>query len=111
MLTLVQRVLQDVVLRLQTEVGKLYAVSVVGLQSIETLKATGTESDFFAKWTGHHAHALNSEQRLAVYQQASNLVPPLVSSLTAAAVLGRRRPAGGRRARSASASWSPSRAC
>ena len=68
--------------------GKLYAVSVVGLQSIETLKATGTERDFFAKWTGHHARAMNSEQKLAIYQQASNLVPPLVSSLTSAAVLG-----------------------
>jgi NHLM bacteriocin system ABC transporter peptidase/ATP-binding protein len=87
-LTLMQRVLQDVVLRLQMEVGKLFAASVVGLQSIETLKATGTESDFFAKWTGHHAHVLNAEQRLSVYQQATNLVPPFVSSLTAAAVLG-----------------------
>lgn len=87
-LTIVRRALSDIVLRLQTEVGKMYAISVVGLQSIETLKSTGTEGDFFAKWTGNHARALNSEQRLAVYQQASNLVPPLVSSLTAAAVLG-----------------------
>ena len=71
LLTLMQRVLQDIVLRLQTEMGKLYAVSVVGLQSIETLKATGTERDFFAKWTGHHARAMNSEQKLAIYQQAS----------------------------------------
>ena len=71
---------------MQTEEGKLYAISVVGLQSIETLKSTGTEGDFFARWAGHHARALNSEQTLAVYQQASNLVPPLVSSLTAAAV-------------------------
>ena len=84
----VARALADVALRLQTEEGKLYAISVVGLQSIETLKSTGTEGDFFAKWAGHHARALNSEQKLAVYQQASNLVPPLVSSLTAAAVLG-----------------------
>ena len=96
LLTLMQRVLQDIVLRLQTEMGKLYAVSVVGLQSIETLKATGTESDFFAKWTGHHARAMNSEQKLAVYQQASNLVPPLVSSLTSGRGAGRRRRAGGR---------------
>ncbi|SEO87001.1 NHLM bacteriocin system ABC transporter, peptidase/ATP-binding protein [Rhodospirillales bacterium URHD0017] len=88
LLTVMQRVLQDIVLRLQTETGKLFAISVVGLQSIETLKATGTESDFFAKWTGHHARAMNSEQRLSVYQQASNLLPPLVSSLTTAAVLG-----------------------
>jgi NHLM bacteriocin system ABC transporter peptidase/ATP-binding protein len=87
-LTMVHRALSDVALRLQMEEGKLYAISVVGLQSIETLKSTGTEGDFFAKWTGHHARALNSEQRLALYQQASNLVPPFVSSLTAVAVLG-----------------------
>jgi NHLM bacteriocin system ABC transporter peptidase/ATP-binding protein len=87
-LSLVQRALQDVTLRLQTEVGKLYAVSVVGLQTIETLKSAAREGHFFAKWTGHHARALNSEQKLALYQQASNLVPPLVSNLTAAAVLG-----------------------
>ena len=87
-LTVVNRALSDVTLRLQTDVGKMYAVSVVGLESIETLKSTGTEDDFFAKWTGHHARALNSEQRLALYQQASNLVPPFVSALTAAAVLG-----------------------
>jgi ABC-type bacteriocin/lantibiotic exporter with double-glycine peptidase domain len=75
-------------IRLQTEVGKLYAVSVVGLQTIETLKSSARDGHFFAKWTGHHARALNSEQKLAIYQQASNLVPPLVSNLTAAAVLG-----------------------
>ncbi|CAN5867055.1 NHLP family bacteriocin export ABC transporter peptidase/permease/ATPase subunit [soil metagenome] len=87
-LNMVRRVLADIALRLQTEQGKLYAISVVGLQSIETLKSTGMDGDFFAKWTGHHARALNSEQKLSVYQQASNLVPPLVASLTAAAVLG-----------------------
>jgi len=87
-LSLVQRALQDVTLRLQTEVGKLYAVSVVGLQTIETLKSAARDGHFFAKWTGHHARALNSEQKLAVYQQASNLVPPLVAGLTSAAVLG-----------------------
>jgi NHLM bacteriocin system ABC transporter peptidase/ATP-binding protein len=87
-LNLVRRALADVALRLQTEQGKLFAISVVGLQSIETLKATGTEGDFFAKWSGHHARAINSEQTLAIYQQASSLVPPLMSSLTAAAVLG-----------------------
>ena len=79
-LRLVRRALADVALRLQTEQGKLFAISVVGLQSIETLKATGTENDFFAKWTGYHARAINSEQKLAIYQQASNLVPPMMSA-------------------------------
>lgn len=87
-LRLVHRALSDVALRLQTEQGRLFATSVVGLQSIETLKATGTEDDFFARWAGYHARALNSEQELAIFQQATSLVPPVVSSLTAAAVLG-----------------------
>lgn len=87
-LRLVSRPLKDVALRLQTEQGKLFATSVVGLQSIETLKATGTEGDFFSKWAGYHARAINSEQKLTIYQQVVNLVPPIVSSLTGMAVLG-----------------------
>ena len=45
-LRLARRALADVALRLQTEQGKLFATSVVGLQSIETLKATGTRERF-----------------------------------------------------------------
>ena len=84
----VNRPLKDVALRLQTEQGKLFSTSVVGLQSIETLKATGTEGDFFSTWAGYHARAINSEQKLTIYQQVINLVPPIVSSLTATAILG-----------------------
>lgn len=87
-LRLVNRPLKDVALRLQTEQGKLFSASVVGLQSIESLKATGTEGDFFAKWAGYHARVINSEQKLTIYQQVVNLVPPIVSSLTGLAVLG-----------------------
>jgi NHLM bacteriocin system ABC transporter peptidase/ATP-binding protein len=87
-LRLVSRPLKDLALRLLTEGGKLYSASIVGLQSIETLKATGGEGDFFAKWSGYHARAINAGQRLTVYQQMTNLVPPIVSSLTGAAVLG-----------------------
>jgi ABC-type bacteriocin/lantibiotic exporter with double-glycine peptidase domain len=87
-LRLVNRALSDVALRLQTEQGRLFATSVVGLQSIETLKSTGSENDFFSRWAGYHARAINSEQRLAIYQQAASLVPPVVASLTAVAILG-----------------------
>ena len=71
LLTLMQRVLQTSCCACRPRSGKLTPSRSGGLQSIETLKATGNESDFFAKWTGHHAHAMNSEQKLAVYQQAS----------------------------------------
>ena len=85
---LARRRMSDAALRLETERGRVFAASVVGLQSIETLKATGAEHDFFARWTGYHTRATNSEQQLAVLQQATSLVPPIVFSLTSAAVLG-----------------------
>jgi len=49
-LHLAHRGMADAALRLATERGRLFAASVTGLQSIETLKATGTENDFFARW-------------------------------------------------------------
>lgn len=84
----VNRALTGVARRLQSELSRLYAISIVGVQSMETLKASAQESDFFGKWTGHHAQVLDAEARLAALQQASDLVPPFVSRLTAATVLG-----------------------
>jgi ABC-type bacteriocin/lantibiotic exporter with double-glycine peptidase domain len=77
-LRLLQRSLSDVALRLQMEQGRLFSTSVVGLQSIETLKATGGENDFFSKWAGYHARAINSEQKLAIHQQTIDLLPTVL---------------------------------
>ncbi len=85
---MVRRAISDIALRLQTEQGKLFSMSAVGLQSIETLKATAGEDHFFSKWGGYHAHAVNSEQKLALLQGAIYLVPAMLLSLTSAAVLG-----------------------
>ncbi|MGQ3296878.1 NHLP family bacteriocin export ABC transporter peptidase/permease/ATPase subunit [Reyranella sp.] len=87
-LQLLRRSLSDIALRLQTEQGRLFSTSAVGLQSIETLKATAGEDDFFVKWGGFHARAINSEQKLAIYQGAISLLPAMLLSLTSAAVLG-----------------------
>ena len=85
---LLQGSLADAAQRLQMEQGRLFSTSVVGLQSIETLKATGGENDFFSRWAGYHARTVNSEQKLAIYQQSIDLLPPILLSLTSAAVLG-----------------------
>lgn len=70
------------------EQGKLAGTSVNGIQMIETLKAGGTEADFFGKWAGHQANMLAAQQRLGLYSHVLNVVPTLIQALTTVAVLG-----------------------
>lgn len=74
--------------RLLKEQGKVAGASVNGVHMIETLKASGTEDDFFARWSGMHANALGAQQQLGLLTNLLNVVPPLLSSLTTAAILG-----------------------
>ncbi len=67
--------------------GKIYGTAMAGLQSIETLKATGSESDFFAKWAGYQAKISNGEQNLGITTQKMLGVPLLLTGLTNAIIL------------------------
>ena len=74
--------------RLLMERGKLTGVSMGGLQSIESLKATGDESDFFVRWAGLQAKLVEAQQQLGSSTQIVSGVPALLTALATAAVLG-----------------------
>jgi NHLM bacteriocin system ABC transporter peptidase/ATP-binding protein len=87
-LRLVSRMRRDLNSRLLQEQAKLTGASMAGLQTIETVKATGAESDFFSRWAGLFAKVLMAEQRMAVYNFALGVVPPLLSAVNSLAILG-----------------------
>jgi hypothetical protein len=52
--------------KLQADQGNLVGTTMYGLQSIETLKAGGNESDFFTRWAGFQAKVVTGTGELAV---------------------------------------------
>ena len=87
-LQLVSRAREDGSRRLLKEQGKVAGTSVNGVHMIETLKASGTEGEFFNRWSGMHANALVAQQELGLLTNLLNVVPPLLSSITTVAILG-----------------------
>ncbi len=79
---------KDLNRRLLRERGKVIGTSMGGLQIIETLKASGSESDFFSKWSGYQAKSLNAEQELGVSSQFLSVFPTFIAGLNNAVILG-----------------------
>lgn len=67
--------------RLIQEYGKASGISIAALQGIETLKASGLESDFFGRWAGYYTKAINSQQELGLANQTFSVLPAFLSAL------------------------------
>ncbi len=68
--------------------GKFMGDAVSGLSIIETLKASGAESDFFAKIGGLHANVVCASQEMDVTNQFISCIPTFLSALNNALILG-----------------------
>jgi NHLM bacteriocin system ABC transporter peptidase/ATP-binding protein len=84
---LVSRAQVDGNRRLMQERGKLVGVAMGGLTTIETLKATGGESDLFSRWAGYLAKVVSISQSLGIRTQVFIAIPPLLTQLTNVGVL------------------------
>ena len=87
-LRIVQRHRVDQNRHLLQEQGCLMGVSVSGLLTIETLKSSASESDFFARWSGYQAKVVNAQQRFGTSSVFLAAIPSLLTGLNTAAVLG-----------------------
>ncbi|MFF9194000.1 NHLP family bacteriocin export ABC transporter peptidase/permease/ATPase subunit [Streptomyces sp. NPDC014779] len=73
--------------KLRAESARLTNTSYGGLQTIETIKATGGEDGFFRRWSGQHAATLDVQQRLGVPGAWLAIVAPTLAALNSAMIL------------------------
>ena len=68
--------------------GRLMAGIMGAIQIVESIKATGSESEMLVRWTGDQSRMINAEQTLGAYDAVLFVIPPFLASLTTIAVLG-----------------------
>ncbi len=74
--------------KIAQESGKFAAVGMSGLQMIETLKASGAEHTFFARWAGYQSKMLNSSTQFAESSIMFSVLPALLGGVSSNLVLG-----------------------
>jgi NHLM bacteriocin system ABC transporter peptidase/ATP-binding protein len=77
----------DANIRLSQETGKVAGVAISGIQSIETVKASGLESDLFAKFAGYYAKTINAQQELGLPTRLLGALPTVLTSLAVTSIL------------------------
>lgn len=69
------------------DVANLSNTTMAGIETIETIKASGAENGFFEKWSGYQAAVNTQNVRSAKLDEYLGAVPTLINDLADAAVL------------------------
>ena len=77
----------DANMKLVQESGKVAGVAIGGIQSMETVKASGLEFDLFSKFAGYYAKMLNAQQELALPTQVLSTLPRFLTALATTSIL------------------------
>ncbi len=77
----------DANIRLSQETGKVAGVAISGIQTIETVKASGLEADLFAKFAGYYAKTINAQQELGLPTRLLGALPTVLTSLAVTSIL------------------------
>ena len=67
--------------KIEMEGGKLSGTTISGIEMIESLKASGSENDFFQQWAGQQAKVVLEGQNLAMVNLGNSVTPSVISSV------------------------------
>lgn len=87
-LYLINRSRNDAYARMQQELGKSIGYSIGCLQSIESIKAAGTELEAFSNWSGYYTKQINAQREINLKDIILISIPPFFIGLARAALLG-----------------------
>ncbi|GAA6615665.1 NHLP family bacteriocin export ABC transporter peptidase/permease/ATPase subunit [Scytonema sp. NUACC26] len=77
----------DANMKVAQENGKVAGVAIGGIQSMETVKASGLEFDLFSKFAGYYAKMLNAQQELALPSLVLSTLPKFLTAVAIASIL------------------------
>ncbi len=83
-----ERMRTDLSRQVGQHAGKLAGVATGGLMMIETIKGTGSESEFFSQWAGYQAKLVAAQQKLAQRDQLLMMATDMLARLNSLLVLG-----------------------
>jgi len=82
-----QRFLEEAGQRVAQFGNKLGATTMQGVSMMESLKAAGTEANFFARWAGQMTLLVNEQQRVGRVSAQLTVLPTFMTSTSTVAVL------------------------